>query len=188
MFLRKKPSPPTIEAFLVSQAHRDFSYRPVGTSGGETPRGFAGMEHRVRLGTGERAFALAREKMQRWRQFQLGWVEIWPREPPLEPGRTVAIVAHAFGLWTLSACRVVEVFEINDASAAKFGFSYGTLEHAASGEEQFLVSWNLDDGSVWFTIRSFSRPGHPLTWLGYPLFRLAQKRFVRESCAAMLEY
>jgi uncharacterized protein (UPF0548 family) len=187
MFLTSKPSDAAVEAFLLGQAHADFSYRQVGASGGEVPRGFVGMETRVRLGTGERVYERARENLRHWRQFQLGWVEIRPPRPALEPGQTVAIVAHAFGLWTLSACRVVEVFDITDTSADKFGFSYGTLAHAARGEEQFVVSWNRDDGGVWYTIRSFSRPGHLLAWLGYPLFRSAQRRFVRDSCAAMLE-
>jgi uncharacterized protein (UPF0548 family) len=185
MFLASKPDPATIDAFLVAQTHRDFSYAHVGASGGAAPRGFVELEHRVRLGAGQKAFVRARENLRRWRQFQLDWVEIFPERTPIEPGRTIAIVARAYGLWTLSACRIVEVFDVTDASTARFGFSYGTLEHVASGEEQFLVGWNRDDDSVWYTIRSFSRPGHLLAWLGYPLFRRAQKRFARDSCAAM---
>lgn len=185
MFFARKPAPSTIEEFLVAQTHRDFSYAHVGASGGAAPRGFAGLEHRVRLGAGERTFVRAREDLRRWRQCQIGWVEIFPADTPIELGRTIAIIARAYGLWTLSACRIVEVFDVGDVSSAKFGFAYGTLEHAASGEEQFVVGWNRDDDSVWYTIRSFSRPGHPLAWIGYPFFRRAQERFARDSCAAM---
>jgi uncharacterized protein (UPF0548 family) len=142
-------------------------------------------EHRVELGAGQTAFVRACDNLRRWRQLQLDWAEVCSPDMPIEPGRTVAIVAHAYGLWTLSACRIVEVFDSSDSSPARFGFSYGTLEHAAAGEEQFLVDWNHDDDSVWYTIRSFSRPGHLLAWLGYPLFRRAQCRFARDSCAAM---
>ena len=186
MFFTSKPDPSTIDAFLVAQAHRDFSYAHVGASGGAVPRGFVEFEHRVRLGAGQPTFVRAREKLRRWRQFQLDWVEVFPEDTPIEPGRTIASVARACGFWTLSACRIVEVFDTSDASTARFGFSYGTLEHAASGEEQFLVGWNRDDDSVWYTIRSFSRPGHLLAWIGYPFFRRAQERFARESCAAMI--
>jgi uncharacterized protein (UPF0548 family) len=186
MFLRKKPDESAIDAFLVSQAHRDFSYRHVGASGGPAPRGYAALEHRARLGTGQQAFLRGRENLRRWRQFELGWVEIRPQGAPLATGGTVAIVAHAYGLWTLSACRIVEVFDVSDASSAMFGFAYGTLDHVAAGEEQFLVGWNRDDDSVWYTIRSFSRPAHPLAWIGCPLFRRVQRRFARDSCAAML--
>ena len=35
----------------------------------------------------------------------------------------------------------------------KFGFAYGTLpDHAATGEERFLIEWNQDDDSVWYDI------------------------------------
>lgn len=185
MFLSRQPTPATVEAFLVAQSGREFSYPHVGASGGAAPAGYVDSEHRVRLGTGQQAFVRGREQLRLWRHFQLDWVEICPSRPPMEPGRTVAIVAHAYGLWTLSACRIVEVFDTSDASTARFGFSYGTLEHVARGEEQFVIGWNRDDDSVWYSIRAFSRPGHPLAWLGYPLFRRAQERFARDSCRAM---
>lgn len=45
---------------------------------------------------------------------------------------------------------------------AVVGFGYGTLPgHAESGEEAFIVEQRAD-GSVWLTIRAFSRP--PTLW------------------------
>jgi uncharacterized protein (UPF0548 family) len=38
---------------------------------------------------------------------------------------------------------------------------------------------------VWYDIRAFSRPRHVLARLGYPLTRRTQKRFARDSVAAM---
>jgi len=39
---------------------------------------------------------------------------------------------------------------------------------------------------VWYDILAFSRPNQVLTRLGYPLVRRIQKRFAKDSAAAML--
>ena len=59
-------------------------------------------------------------------------------------------------------------------------------DHVESGEERFLIEWDRGDDSVWYDILAFSRPQHFLTRLGYPWLRRMQKRFGRESAAAML--
>ena len=70
---------------------------------------------------------------------------------------------------------------------SRFGFAYGTLpDHAGSGEERFLVEWDRASGEVWYDILAFSRPHWLLTRLGYPYMRRLQKRFGRESAAAMV--
>ena len=70
----------------------------------------------------------------------------------------------------------------------KFGFAYGTLPgHVESGEERFLIEWNLADDNVWYDVLAFSKPNHILTRLGYPVARRMQKRFGRDSAAAMLK-
>jgi uncharacterized protein (UPF0548 family) len=95
----------------------------------------------------------------------------------------VAVVARSLGLWWLNACRVVYVMGEKD----KFGFAYGTQPgHAESGEERFLVEWDRADGGVWYDILAFSRPRHPLARLGYPWTRWVQRRFARDSGAAMV--
>ena len=69
----------------------------------------------------------------------------------------------------------------------KFGFTYGTLpDHAESGEERFLAEWDRATGWVWYDILAFSRPRHLLTRLGYPWTRGVQRRFARDSAAAMV--
>ncbi|MFM7150397.1 MAG: DUF1990 family protein, partial [Gemmataceae bacterium] len=42
-----------------------------------------------------------------------------------------------------------------------------------------------DTDRVHYDIFAFSRPNHLLTRLGYPMVRLQQKRFGRDSAAAM---
>ena len=68
---------------------------------------------------------------------------------------------------------------------ARFGFAYGTLpDHVERGEERFTIEWQADD-SVWYDIYAFSRPKHPLARLGFPVTRMLQKRFARDSLAVM---
>ena len=94
-------------------------------------------------------------------------------------------LARVFGLWTVNVCRVVYVFE-ESSVVEKFGFAYGTLpRHVECGEERFTVEWHRDDDSVWYDILAFSKPGHILTRLGYPLARRLQKRFAVDSMQAM---
>jgi uncharacterized protein (UPF0548 family) len=50
-----------------------------------------------------------------------------------------------------------------------------------------LIEWDRADNSVWYDILAFSRPSHILAWLGYPIVRRTQKRFGRESAAAVLK-
>ena len=146
------------------------------------------MDHtRVRVGNGERAFEVARAALARWEHFRLGWVEAHPATDGIRVGAMVAVVARAFGLSWLNACRVVYVVDDEQGPARRWGFAYGTLPgHAESGEERFLIEWDRTDGGVWYDILAFSRPRHPLARLAYPLARRLQRRFARDSAAAML--
>jgi len=88
-------------------------------------------------------------------------------------------------MWSLNACRVVYVVDEAHATT-RFGFAYGTLpDHIERGEERFLIEWNRTDDSVWYDILAFSQPRHPLVRLGFPVARMMQKRFARDSLAAM---
>ena len=84
----------------------------------------------------------------------------------------------------MNACRIVYVIEEEDPFE-KYGFAYGTLaEHGEIGEERFTVEMNPDNQSVWYDLYSFSWPT-PLARLAYPFTRALQKRFARDSKAAM---
>jgi uncharacterized protein (UPF0548 family) len=140
----------------------------------------------VRLGAGESVFEHAREQLRRWRHFGLSWIEVYPDDTPIDPGRVVSVTGHALGLWVVNACRVIEVIDEPDRSPARYGFSYGTLpEHVESGEERFLIEWDRADDSVWYEIAEFSRPHKRLAKLFAPYIRLKQRQFKRESAAAM---
>lgn len=188
MLALRRPSPQAIRTFLDRQARREFSYAAVGaTAGHEFPSGYDVDRTRVRLGDGEHAFSAARASLERWAQFRLGWVEPWTFDRPIRSGETVAILARVGGLWWLNACRIVYAVDEQGPQVHRFGFAYGTLpDHAESGEERFAVEWDRADDSVWYDIVAFSRPQTLLCQLGYLYVRRVQKRFARDSAAAMV--
>jgi uncharacterized protein (UPF0548 family) len=178
----RKPSAETIRAFLAKQAKLNFTYTAVGATATDPPAGYVVDHTRIRLGEGLAVFAAARAALGRWEHFRLGWVETRPPCLPIKAGHVVAVIARVAGLWWLNACRIISAVD----EADQFGFTYGTLPgHAESGEERFRVERD-QDGGVWYDILAFSRPRHILARMGRPWTRMVQKRFARDSAAAML--
>lgn len=190
MFLLRKPSDEMVAQFIASQQELPFSYTAVGaTQEQATPDqvpGFNVDHNRIRLGEGRETYERAVAALKSWRQFELGWVTVAPPGKPLAVGTTVAVRFRIFGLWWLNAARIVYLIDERAGRNARFGFAYGTLpDHVERGEERFRVEWRPDN-SVWYDIHAFSRPKHPLVRLGYPVARMLQKRFVRESLVVMV--
>jgi uncharacterized protein (UPF0548 family) len=141
---------------------------------------------RSKLGTGERTYSSAKDALRSWQQFDLGWLEVWPPNTPIEPGQTVVVIGRALRTWWLNACRIVYVVE-DSGPVCKFGFAYGTLPgHIERGEERFTVEWNRSTDEVWYEVIAFSKPNHLLSRIGYPAVRRQQKRFAMETAASML--
>jgi uncharacterized protein (UPF0548 family) len=185
MFFLRQPSPEAIRQFISSQRELPFSYAEVGATARELPADYIVDHNRIKLGTGKEIYERAIAALRNWKQFDLGWVKILPDETPLEVGATVVIQAKAFGFWSLSASRIVYLID-EDAPLKRFRFAYGTLpDHVERGEERFTIEWDAGADSVWYEILAFSRPKHPLVRLGFPLARMLQKRFARESLAVM---
>jgi uncharacterized protein (UPF0548 family) len=181
----RKPSAAILGRFLAEQAALEFGYAAVGGTASTPPAGFTIDRTRICLGTGEVVFDAARAALQRWQQLRLGWVDVWSPETPLEGGQVVAIMGRAIGLWWLNACRIVYTVD-ESGPTTRFGFASGTLPgHIESGEERFLIEWDRTSDLVAYDILAFSRPNHILTRLGYPVVRRCQKRFGRDSAAAM---
>ncbi len=186
MLLLRNPTHPTILAFLKAQAQLAYTYQGVGTTAGVPPPGYVVDRTRVKLGSGEHVFAAARAALESWGHFQLGWVHAWPRDTLIQPGEVVAVIAHVMGIWWVNAARIIYVVD-DVGPLCKFGFAYGTLPgHVESGEERFSIEWNRTDNSVWYDILAFSKPRHILAKVGYPIVRRLQRRFARDSAAAML--
>lgn len=173
------------------QAHRDaqrplaFSYPGVGVTrdDGDAPAGYDHDRNREPLGRGERVFMVAREAIRRWEMFPPPLATIEPKGIPIAEGEVAGVVMRVFGLWFLSAARIVYVID----EPRRFGFAYGTLPgHVEAGEERFLVEW-LPDDTVVYTIVAFSQPRYWLARLGKPIARRLQRRFVRLSKRRMRE-
>ena len=185
MLSLRKPSADALRRFLAAQRELPFTYEAMGATAESPPAGYVVDRTRIKLGEGEAVFRSAIAALRRWEQFNLGWVEAWPSETPVQKGNAVAVMGRAVGVWWLNACRVVYVLD-KTGPISKFGFAYGTLPgHFESGEERFLIEWDRSDDGVWYDILAFSRPNHVLTRLGYPVVRRLQKRFGRDSAVAM---
>lgn len=186
MFLLRPPPAAVVESFITGQQQQQFSYPEVGGSRGQPPAGYNVDHNRVLLGSGEESFAKAVAAIRSWRMFEIGWCRVYPPGAPIKVGTTVAVLINHFGFWSLNACRIVYVIEERGV-VQRYGFAYGTLpEHGEVGEERFSVEWNLEDDTVWYDLYAFSYPGHLMAKFGYPLSRMLQKRFARESKAAMV--
>jgi len=178
MWSFRSPETGAIRAWRERQRASPFSYGAVGATrdatAGTAPVGYDYDENRARLGAGLRA----------WKMFPAPWTRITPADAPIQEGTVIAMQAHALGLWWLNACRIVYVID-ETAPVRRFGFAYGTLPaHVEKGEERFSVELHAD-GSVWYDLRAFSRPRYWPVRLAKPLARGLQRRFARESRAAM---
>lgn len=189
MFLLSHPNEEAIRRLIADQSRREFSYPEVGASREGAPTGYTVDHNRVRLGTGVDAWNRAVEGIRQWQMFPKKWLTLcWP-SVPIQPNSVVALVIHHFGFFSLNACRIVYMIDDSTDNARRFGFAYGTLpEHGERGEERFSVEWRCSDDSVWYDIFAFSRPNHLLARMVPPLARSLQKKFIRESKAAMLAW
>ncbi len=174
-----------IQAFITIQTPLSFSYPGVGfTRQATAPPGYDHDFNSITLGKGEVAWEAAKEGIRQWRMFPAGWSNIRQANAPIRAGEVVAMTVRVLGIWWLNSCRIVYVLD----DERQFGFAYGTLPgHVERGEELFLVE-RTDDGQVRYSIRAFSQPRHWLARLGYPLARIYQRKFVRESKAFMLRF
>jgi len=182
MFFAGRPSPDQITRFVNRSQGLPLSYEHSGIAK-ESPRGFKVDEVRFGIGHGAETFARARQALTEWRQFELGWVELHPGGAPAEIGTVVAVLVRHLGFWSLNGCRVVYLIGDDDES---FGLAYGTLtNHAELGEEIFEVSFNPATQEVTYRIRAVSKARAVLARAGYPVTRIFQARFRRDSIAAM---
>lgn len=185
MILFKKPSASQIKSFLEKTGDENFTYSEIGQSSGQAKvKGYNNDFNRVLLGQGEEVFQKACEAIRNWRMFPGDWAWIEPVHAPVKVDQVVAMVAKVVGIYWVNNCRIV--YLLDEASPIRrYGFAYGTLgQHVEQGEELFSVEW-LPDGSVWYVLRAYSKPRFWLAKLGYPLARLYQRKFVRESQRAM---
>jgi uncharacterized protein (UPF0548 family) len=183
MFLLTKPSEKQIQRFLETQHTLNFSYKEVSATNPHTfspPKNFTHDHNRILLGKGQATFEKAKAAMKNWKAYALGWTNIHPNAQP-EKDKTFCVLVSHFGFYSLSSLRIVYVVD----EPRRFAFAIGTLPgHVEKGEERFMVEWLADD-SVHYDLLAFSKPQHPLVYLGYPVARQLQKRFAKDSKRAM---
>ena len=181
MFLARRPSPERIERFVRESQKLPLSYGPIGLLKTGSARADVDKTS-VAIGRGEADFARARAALMAWKQFDIGWVETFPRHAPVEVETVVAVLIQHLGFWSLNGCRVL----YNVGGDGRFGFAYGTLtNHAESGEELFDVFLDPESDEVRYRIRATSKPQAALARVGQPIVRALQARFRRDSVAAM---
>jgi uncharacterized protein (UPF0548 family) len=184
MFLSRRPSAATIDRFLVESRELPLSYGPVGIVSPEAGRQDV-RELTVTIGHGRNDFERARAALMAWKQFNIGWIETFPRDAPVAIGTIVAVLIRHFGFWSLNGSRIVYRVD-GGTDECRFGFAYGTLtNHAESGEELFEVFFDPETEAVRYRIRATSWPQAILARLGHPIVRALQARFRSHSAAAM---
>ena len=173
MFLARRPTRNVIECFLRESQDLPLSYGPIGivrtsTAGSDLD------ELTVAIGRGQADFERARAALLAWRQFDIGWVQTFPRHAPVAVGTVVAVLIRHLGFWSLNGCRVLYSLG-SPRDVTRFGFAYGTLtNHAESGEELFEVFVDPRTEDVVYRIRATSSPQATLARFGQPIVRWLQ--------------
>jgi uncharacterized protein (UPF0548 family) len=158
------------------------TYADVGaTQHDDLPAGYRHLRYQTRIGTGTGVFEAAAEAVLTWRLHRGLGLRPRATAPRAVPGATVTCHVGVGRLSLAVPCAVVWA----EPDGPRRGFGYGTLRgHPFSGEESFVVSMD-DDGVVWFTLTSFSRPARWFTRLGGPATPAVQHTFAR-ACGVVL--
>jgi len=184
MFFARRPSSATIDAVIDRSWELPLSYSPIGIVRTETT-GYRFDQVVATIGRGRADFERACAALAAWKQFDLGWVELFPRHAPIDVDTNVAVLIRHLGFWSLNGCRVVYGVG-HDNRETRFGYAYGALtNHAEAGEELFEVFMDPRTDDVRYRIRATSWPRVLLTQVGQPIVRLLQARFRRDSVEAM---
>jgi uncharacterized protein (UPF0548 family) len=180
VFYLLQSSDDAARSVLDALRDRAFNYPDVGATRGEPPAGYALDRYGAELGRGADVFARARDAIRKFMMYPAPWTRVVSLGPIAE-GTVFGTWIRHFGFWSLNPCRILDV---ND-EPERFGFAFGTVEgHSEAGEERFNVVRDAD-GRIAYDVTAVSRPHHPLARLGAPLARRLQRKFQRESCAAM---
>lgn len=157
-----------------------FSYPEVGaTRQARLPAGYRHLAHRSRLPP--QALRAAAEALMSWRMHRGIGLRVDVSEPRAAVGASVTSRLGPGRFGVPAPCRVVWTVDEPD----RVGFAIGTLPgHPARGEESFVVS-RAGDGTVWFTVTSFSRPARWYVRAAGPMVPLLQRAYARR-CAQVL--
>jgi uncharacterized protein (UPF0548 family) len=150
------------------------------------PAGFRAFERAVCIGRGDEHWRLATAAVMQWGVKTRSGFDVRPvfgDDCWAAEGRDFTLVAGIGPIRVREPVRVVAVVDLPD----RCGFAYGTLPgHPVTGEEAFIVH-REQDGSVWLTLRSLTRPGHGVWRLAFPAALVAQRWYRRRYLRALLD-
>jgi uncharacterized protein (UPF0548 family) len=165
------------------------------------PAGFFPSEFRHRIGSGAGRFDVAGRLLMTWGAMRGAGFEVQDVEaesaaasprgtgplylqdgtPWITPGMTAQLACRGRAAGIDGPVKVLSVID----EPGRIGYVYGTCPgHAAQAERLFLLEHEEDD-SVWFTVRSISRPVTARTPLGRARFRTAQRNAERRFVTAL---
>jgi uncharacterized protein (UPF0548 family) len=122
MFLARRPRLHVIDRFLRESQDLPLSYGPIGIVR-TRPEGFDVDEVTVAIGQGQADFERARAAFLAWKQFDIKWVETFPRQASIEVGSIVAVLIRHLGFWSLNGCLS---FTTSEALAMSTGLALRT--------------------------------------------------------------
>jgi uncharacterized protein (UPF0548 family) len=178
----------------VGLSQRRLNYDAVGATSVATatatappPTGYRVYERTVRIGEGSTRWEFASTAVLHWGVKTRSGFTVLADDPASSAAPAVTLdqrywlIAHVGPFRIREPIQVVAVVDEPNRS----GFAYGTLAgHPVSGEEAFIVDRHADD-SVWFTLRSVSRPSTGIWRLAYPGVTLAQRCYRRRYLRAL---
>lgn len=160
----------------ASARHSTFNYPDRGATARQPlPAGYHITHHRIRIGHGQAAFDTAGAAVTTFRAHRTSGMLVTAGARPVRPGDRV-VVGIGIGPARIDApCEVIWTAH----EPRRTGFAYGTLTgHPACGEEPFVVDMEAD-GSVWFEVTAFSRPGSWYTRVAGPVLPFLQQAYAR---------
>jgi uncharacterized protein (UPF0548 family) len=157
-----------------------FTYDHVGATRetGFCPPGFHSLHVRSRIGEGEQVFSRAAEAVMTWEMHRAMGVGIDASSDRAAPDVDVTVTLAGL---IKAPCRVIWTTQEH----RRVGWAYGTLSgHPECGEEAFEVD-RTGDGTVWLTVRAFSRGAKWYARAGGPATRGLQHAYARR-CGVVL--
>nr|WP_309234584.1 DUF1990 domain-containing protein [Nocardia sp. XZ_19_385] len=147
--------------------------------------GFRRFERTVVIGHGESDWVSAAEAVLRWGIKRRSGFRVTPCDGADERVSAGARYRITAGWGPFAVQEPVRVVAVVDTDS-RCGFAYGTQPgHPVSGEEAFIVHRNVD-GTVFFTLRSLTRPASSGFWRQvFPLLLVAQRFFRRRYLRAL---
>ena len=188
-----KPTDRELLALIAKYDEERFTYPNVGVTKSWSESTFAKLPsaevvdddllqcRRVKIGSGQADFRTAADAIKRALCFDVDWIDCH-HDGELNTGDVFSLSTRAFGIWTVSFCKVVYRSEQETEAGLLFSLGLGTLPcHAAADEERFSIVWDRVSDEVSFLIGSFSRPQTLLAKAFVFYLRRQQNRFATES-------